>query len=445
MGKVFLCYRREDSGAHAGRVKDWLERDFGADVLFMDVDNIPMGRNFVKVLRAEVTKCEVLLAFIGRNWLDVRDEDGSRRLDNPNDFVRIEIAEALQRDVPVVPILLDGARIPSASHLPTELEELSVRQGIDLRLSSFQSDVERLSDGLQKHLKADAATTKIKGSNRVQEERPKAQSAKQAETEQDNFALPRGYEYLRADCERFFVDHPDYRRNVFIMTRLDDRDPLLRQLDEQLRKALCCHSLAGIRVGDHMYSSDNEPWENVCVHMLCCKYGVAIFENRAKDEFHSNVALEYGFMRALDKRTLLLTDRSCNLHLRANIVDLVREEFDINDLAHTLAVPIERWIHSLDVDLKAGGSNLQRQALKAHRRLMNIKCAELVSDEAQRTKEEDDEFWYFGEELRVYRTLLRKHTDPDHNRAVEDAQRLVEGHNFGAVNELIERFAALAH
>jgi hypothetical protein len=178
MGKVFLCYRREDSGAHAGRVKDWLERDFGADVLFMDVDNIPMGRNFVKILRAEVTKCEVLLAFIGRNWLDVRDEDGSRRLDNPNDFVRIEIAEALRRDIPVVPILLDGARIPSASHLPKELEELSFRNGIDLRLSSFRSDVDRLREGLKKELLADPGTTEIKSPKQAREALPKQVEAK---------------------------------------------------------------------------------------------------------------------------------------------------------------------------------------------------------------------------------------------------------------------------
>jgi peptidylprolyl isomerase len=172
MGKVFLCYRREDSGAHAGRVKDWLERDFGADVLFMDVDNIPMGRNFVKVLREEVAKCEVLLAFIGQDWLDVRDEDGNRRLDNPHDFVRIEIAAALQRDIPVVPILLDGAKIPSANRLPKDLEELSFRNGIDLRLSSFRSDVGRLREGLKKELR-DPGTTEIKSPKQAREAHPK--------------------------------------------------------------------------------------------------------------------------------------------------------------------------------------------------------------------------------------------------------------------------------
>ncbi len=161
MGKIFLCYRREDSGAHAGRVKDWLEGEFGTDMLFMDVDNIPMGRNFVKALNEEVAQCEVLLAFIGKNWLDARDEDGRRRLDDPKDFVRIEIEAALQRDIAVVPILLDGARIPKPKQLPTELEELSYRNGIDLRQSSFRDDVARLIQGLKKELGAIEAATEV--------------------------------------------------------------------------------------------------------------------------------------------------------------------------------------------------------------------------------------------------------------------------------------------
>jgi hypothetical protein len=81
MAKVFLSYRRDDSGGYAGRLEDRLVRDFGSEILFMDVDNIPMGKNFVKVLRAEVAKCEVLLAVIGPHWLDARDEHGTRRLD----------------------------------------------------------------------------------------------------------------------------------------------------------------------------------------------------------------------------------------------------------------------------------------------------------------------------------------------------------------------------
>jgi TIR domain len=87
--KIFISYRRDDSAGHAGRVTDRLEREFGRDLLFMDVDAIPLGRNFVTVLHEEVAKCGALLAVIGSDWLDVRDDDGNRRLDNPNDFVRI--------------------------------------------------------------------------------------------------------------------------------------------------------------------------------------------------------------------------------------------------------------------------------------------------------------------------------------------------------------------
>jgi hypothetical protein len=89
--KVFISYRRDDSAGHAGRVYDRLEREFGRDLLVMDVDSIPLGTNFVKVLGEEVVKCDVLLAIIGPGWLDARDENGKRRLENPDDFVRIEI------------------------------------------------------------------------------------------------------------------------------------------------------------------------------------------------------------------------------------------------------------------------------------------------------------------------------------------------------------------
>ena len=113
--KVFISYRREDAAGHAGRVHDRLAKEFGANLLFMDVDGIPLGVDFVKALHEEVAKCGVLLAVIGPDWLKVRDKDGKRRLDNPNDFVRVEIAAALQRNIPVIPILLDGVKVSSPS------------------------------------------------------------------------------------------------------------------------------------------------------------------------------------------------------------------------------------------------------------------------------------------------------------------------------------------
>jgi TIR domain len=128
---------------------DRLGREFGRDLLFMDVDAIALGTNFSKVLHEEVAKCGVLLAVIGPNWPDARDEHGNRRLDDPNDFVRIEIAAALQRDIPVIPILLDGARIPKADQLPDDLKELASRNGLDVRHASFHTDMDRLIRGLK--------------------------------------------------------------------------------------------------------------------------------------------------------------------------------------------------------------------------------------------------------------------------------------------------------
>jgi TIR domain len=147
--KVFISYRRGDSAGYAGRVRDRLERELGRELLFMDVDAIPLGTNFSKVLHEEVAKCSVLLAVIGPNWLDARDEHGNRRLDDPNDWVRVEITAALQRNIPVIPILLDGATIPKADQLPEDLKELALRNGMEIRHASFQDDMNRLIRGLK--------------------------------------------------------------------------------------------------------------------------------------------------------------------------------------------------------------------------------------------------------------------------------------------------------
>jgi hypothetical protein len=156
-GKVFISYRRSDSAGYAGRVWDRLERDLGRHSLFMDVAAIPLGTNFPKVLHEEVAKCDVLLAMIGPNWLDARDDLGpladvslaeaehkNRRLDDPNDYVRIEIAQALQRGIPVIPILLDSATIPKADQLPEDLKELASRNGMHIHHASFHDDMNRL-------------------------------------------------------------------------------------------------------------------------------------------------------------------------------------------------------------------------------------------------------------------------------------------------------------
>jgi hypothetical protein len=147
--KIFISYRRDDSAGHAGRVHDRLQRAFGRDLLFMDVDSVPLGTNFVEVLAEEINKCDALLAIIGPGWLDARDEKNQRRLENPDDFVRVEIGTALKRGVRVIPVLLEGTHVPKADQLPDDLKGLALRNGLDVRHASFSEDMERLIHGLK--------------------------------------------------------------------------------------------------------------------------------------------------------------------------------------------------------------------------------------------------------------------------------------------------------
>jgi len=142
--KIFINYRREDSIGTAGRLRDRLAEAFGEENLFMDVDNIPAGVDFVADLNSQVAACRVFLAVIGPNWLDAKDESGVRRLDNPDDFVTIEIAAALARDIRVIPVLVDNARMPRADKLPEPIRPLVRRNAFELRNTQFRRDAETL-------------------------------------------------------------------------------------------------------------------------------------------------------------------------------------------------------------------------------------------------------------------------------------------------------------
>jgi hypothetical protein len=148
LGGVFISYRREDSGGFAGRIYDRLISRLGRDGVFFDVDNIPPGLDFVDVLSERVGKCDALVAIIGRAWNPVSGKDRRPRIDDPNDFVRVEIETALARGVRVIPVLVDGAAMPRAEHLPESLKKLTRRQGIEISHARFDSDAERLTEAL---------------------------------------------------------------------------------------------------------------------------------------------------------------------------------------------------------------------------------------------------------------------------------------------------------
>lgn len=166
------------------------------------------------------------------------------------------------------------------------------------------------------------------------------------------FFLPPGYQFLADGCKRLFDDHPEYNRNVFIMTRFVPGNRLLMDLDLEVRRVLRANGLNPLRADDKMYLRDRNLWNNVCVYMNCCKYGIAILEDRIANEFNPNVALEYGFMRALDKPVLLLADTGFR-NLRADIIGTLREQFDITDIKGTIDDPIQTWIRELNLNTKS--------------------------------------------------------------------------------------------
>src|SRR5262245_57748036 len=147
-GGIFINYRRGDSPGTAGRLRDRLVQDPRSSHVFMDVDNIPAGVDFVEYLNGQVAGCDVLLAVIGPNWLHAKDETGQRRLDDSGDYVRVEIAAALARKIRVVPVLVDGARIPKADELPDDLKPLVRRNAIELRNPQFGRDADALADNI---------------------------------------------------------------------------------------------------------------------------------------------------------------------------------------------------------------------------------------------------------------------------------------------------------
>lgn len=142
--RIFISYRRESDWAVAGRLYDRLAQRFGRDSVFMDVSTIEPGVDFARVIGEQVAACDALLAILGPNWSETADAHGHRRLDAPDDFVRREIAQALQRNILVIPVLVRGGSVPAVERLPDSLKGLAGRNALGIRDSSFDDDVERL-------------------------------------------------------------------------------------------------------------------------------------------------------------------------------------------------------------------------------------------------------------------------------------------------------------
>jgi hypothetical protein len=159
LGKIFISYRRDDSEGQAGRLFGDLAAHFGEEAVFMDVAGIEPGRDFRRVIDEHVSTCGVLLAIIGKSWIDTKDETGRRRLEDPMDFVRLETATALKRDIPVVPVLVGGTRMPRQEQLPPDLEALAYRNGVELTHARWDSDVQVLIKSLSRYVESQRQQT----------------------------------------------------------------------------------------------------------------------------------------------------------------------------------------------------------------------------------------------------------------------------------------------
>jgi len=141
---VFISYRRQDAAFPAGWLYEQLVGRFGRSAVFKDVDSIGIGEDFVDVITTSVRSCRTMLAVIGPGWVSAADESSRRRLDQPDDFVRIEIETALGSNIPLIPVLVMGAAMPRSHELPATLVPLARRNAIEISSDHFASDLEKL-------------------------------------------------------------------------------------------------------------------------------------------------------------------------------------------------------------------------------------------------------------------------------------------------------------
>jgi TIR domain len=170
---IFISYRRQDTAAYAGRIYDRLSAKYGEDNVFMDIDRIEPGQDFVDAINHSVAEAGVLLVLIGREWMKMTDKSGTPRLNNPEDFVRLEILAGLEQKTVIIPVLLADAEMPSAQALPTPLQSFARRNAIEISDSRFHSDVDRLIEAIEKIFHPQRASVPpIKPENRNQSATP---------------------------------------------------------------------------------------------------------------------------------------------------------------------------------------------------------------------------------------------------------------------------------
>jgi len=239
MPKLFISYRRQDTPDATGRLYDRLKAHFGAESVFYDVDTIPLGVDFRKHMGDQVGKCDVFLAIIGDHWLSTCYEDGAkqgqRRLDDPEDWVRIEIEAALSREIPVIPVLVARAKMPGKADLPSSLQDLVFRNAAEVRsdgnyesyTSRLVQSIERIfADGderkeaaeeAQRERPEDEETDRQKREEQTERKRREQEEAERQRKESERLQQEQQEE---ADAERIRVEQENAQRLRLELERL---------------------------------------------------------------------------------------------------------------------------------------------------------------------------------------------------------------------------------
>jgi hypothetical protein len=160
MDGIFINYRREDSAPYAGRLYDFLRRAFPNNKVFMDIDAIDPGEDFVEAINRTLTVSPVVIVVIGPNWTTIADGAGNRRLDNPDDYVVRELRAALETSARVIPVLVGGAHMPRTDTLPSNLQPLARRNALEISDTRFVTDAERLTGAISRVIRPEEPSSK---------------------------------------------------------------------------------------------------------------------------------------------------------------------------------------------------------------------------------------------------------------------------------------------
>ncbi len=207
--RIFVNYRREDSSGHAGRLYDDLAERFGSDEIFIDIDKIEPGLDFGDSIERALDSCDVVLAVIGRQWLSLADTQGRRRLDNPDDYVRLELEAALAHGTRVIPIRVQGTEMPSSVDLPDSLRALARRHAVELSDTRWRYDVESLAAVLER-ISADNAERERLELQKIAEEG--AERERIAEEERERIAEAERERAAQENAERESAEEAELAR-----------------------------------------------------------------------------------------------------------------------------------------------------------------------------------------------------------------------------------------